>query len=67
MARLELDNERCKGCLLCTTMCAKGLLKKGGEFNSLGFYTVEMTDMDQCNGCAMCAEICPDIAIMVWK
>jgi 2-oxoglutarate ferredoxin oxidoreductase subunit delta len=67
MHKVELDSERCKGCLLCTTMCPKGLLKKGGGLNSIGFYTVTVEDADECTGCAMCAMICPDVAIEVWK
>ncbi len=67
MARLKLDRELCKGCLLCTTMCPKGLLKKGLEFNSFGFYTVVVENEDECTGCTMCAEICPDVAISVFK
>jgi 2-oxoglutarate ferredoxin oxidoreductase subunit delta len=67
MAKLVLDSEYCKGCLLCTTVCPKGLLKKGETFNSFGYYAVTIIDEDGCNGCTLCAEICPDIAIMVWK
>ena len=67
MAKLVLERELCKGCLLCTTACPKGLLKKGTEFNSLGHYTVLITDEDRCTGCTLCAEMCPDIAILVYK
>lgn len=67
MAKLKLDRELCKGCLLCTTMCPKGLLIKGAEFNSFGFYTVIVENEEECTGCTMCAEICPDVAISVFK
>jgi len=67
MAKLVMESELCKGCLLCTAICPKGLLKKGEGFNSLGFYTVIIEDADKCNGCALCAEACPDVAIEVWK
>jgi len=67
MAKLELDREHCKGCLLCTTVCPKGILKKGDEFNCLGYYAVTLEGEDRCTGCALCAEMCPDVAILVWK
>ncbi|MBI5190153.1 MAG: 4Fe-4S binding protein [Nitrospirae bacterium] len=66
-ARLSLDSERCKGCLLCTAVCKKGMLRKGGSYNGSGYYHVVLEDEGRCNGCALCAEICPDVAIMVWK
>jgi len=65
MARLKLDRELCKGCLICTSACPKGLLVKGCEFNSQGYFTVLLRDAQACNGCALCAEMCPDIAIEV--
>lgn len=65
MARLKLDRERCKGCLICTSACPKGLLVKGREFNSRGYFTVLLKDAEKCSGCALCAEMCPDIAMEV--
>jgi len=67
MAKVVLDWDLCKGCLLCTTACEKGLLKRGDEFNCRGYYTVVMEKTDSCTGCALCAEMCPDVAISVWK
>ena len=67
MHKVKVDAERCKGCLLCTTMCVKGILRKGGEMNAVGFYTVVVTDEKECTGCALCAMACPDVAIEVWK
>jgi 2-oxoglutarate ferredoxin oxidoreductase subunit delta len=67
MAKLVLDVERCKGCLLCTEACPKGLLKKGEAFNKQGYYTVVLIRPGECKGCTLCAEVCPDIAIEVWK
>lgn len=67
MAKLKLDGELCKGCLLCTAICPKGLLKKDGSFNNRGFYTVGIERVKECTGCALCAEVCPDVAIEVWK
>lgn len=67
MAEVKVNKELCKGCLLCTAICPKGLLKKGEAFNSFGFYHVEYAADGDCTGCALCAEVCPDVALEVWK
>jgi len=68
MGKVVINREYCKGCALCTTACAKKLLKIGKEFNKSGYYAVEFICEDEaCTGCALCAEMCPDAAIEVWK
>ncbi|HXX62605.1 MAG TPA: ferredoxin family protein [Bacteroidota bacterium] len=68
MAKVVITREFCKGCELCTTACAKKLLKKGESFNKSGYYVVEFCGEEgMCTGCALCAEMCPDVAIEVWK
>mgnify|MGYP003775779595 CR=1 FL=1 len=68
MAYIVIDEERCKGCALCTTACPRKLLAMAKEkLNSKGFHPVEMTAAEQCTGCAMCARMCPDTAISVFK
>jgi 2-oxoglutarate ferredoxin oxidoreductase subunit delta len=68
MGKIVINIDYCKGCELCTTACAKKLLKIGTQFNKNGYYAVEYCGEDgDCTGCALCAEMCPDIAIEVWK
>ncbi len=67
MSEAIVDRELCKGCLLCTAMCPKGLLERGGEYNSFGFYAVLAVRQEECTGCGMCSLICPDGAIEVFK
>ncbi len=69
MSRIEIREDRCKGCLLCTTVCPEGILIQGDKLNSKG-YKVIMCDpakKEKCRGCAFCAEICPDGVILVFK
>lgn len=47
--------------------CSRHILRAGEELNSLGYYAVEMTDMERCTGCGSCALICPDLVINVQK
>ncbi len=68
MGKVVITREFCKGCELCTTACAKKLLKIGEGFNKRGYYVVEFFDEEGvCTGCGLCAEMCPDVAIEVWK
>ena len=63
--KLFIDRERCKGCMLCISSCAKKILKMSRKLNSRGFHYPEVDDPDKCVGCKMCAEICPDAAIEI--
>ena len=67
MAKIEIDQERCKGCGLCTIACPKALIKIGEEINRQGYFYVVWEVSGQCTGCALCGEICPDVAIRVWR
>ncbi len=66
MARAIIDENRCKGCGLCTTACPKNIVALSEtRLNSKGYHPAEVTDPEKCIGCAMCARMCPDTAITV--
>lgn len=68
VARVIFDEERCKGCELCTTVCPKGIVVMASDrINSKGYHPAMVVEMDKCIGCAFCARICPDVAIEVEK
>ena len=69
MSRIEIREERCKGCLLCTSVCPENILVQGNVINSKGYkvITCDEEKKENCRGCAFCAEICPDGAIVVFK
>lgn len=68
MAKVSFNEERCKGCELCTTVCPKKIVEMSKDrLNSKGFHPAQVTDMDKCIGCAFCARICPDVVIRVEK
>ena len=69
MSRVKFIDERCKGCLLCTTVCPAEIIIQSDRFNQQGYKVAEVKeeDMSKCIGCASCALICPDFAIRVWK
>jgi 2-oxoglutarate ferredoxin oxidoreductase subunit delta len=63
-----IDEDRCKGCGLCVSVCPQHILKLSDDrFNAKGYRPVEVTDRDQCTGCAMCATICPDVVHTVYR
>ena len=69
MSHIEILEERCKGCLLCTAACPKKLLRRSERFNRHGYLVVESVDAggEACTGCAACAIMCPDVAIRVYR
>jgi len=67
MSRIVIREDRCKGCLLCTTVCPQDIIVQSDRFNQQGYKVVEVSNMDDCIGCASCAKMCPDFCITVYK
>ncbi len=68
MARVTIDEERCKGCSLCVRACPKKIVALSKDrMNTKGYHPSEITDMDECIACASCARTCPDSCITVEK
>jgi len=68
MSRILIDQDRCKGCGLCTTACPRELVQIADCFNAKGYRPAALVDPDgQCTGCANCASMCPDMAIVVYR
>jgi 2-oxoglutarate ferredoxin oxidoreductase subunit delta len=68
MAKAIINEEVCKGCGLCTTVCPKQIVKLATDrINAKGYSPAQVVDMSQCIGCAFCATMCPDVAITVEK
>ena len=68
MAKVTFNEELCKGCELCTTVCPKNIVIMDKQrINSKGYHPATVVEMDKCIGCAFCARICPDVVIEVEK
>lgn len=67
MPQIIINQDKCKGCLLCISFCPKGLITKSNKLNKQGLNYVEFKGRDGCLGCSQCAIICPDCCIEVYK
>ncbi len=67
MAKIVIDEERCKGCGLCIPVCPKNSITISERLNSKGYRPVEQVREEECTACGLCYLICPDVAIEVWK
>lgn len=71
--RIQIDEERCKGCGLCMMVCPKKRIETSDKLNTKGYYPARSKEQNlsdserECTGCAMCAITCPDIAIEVYR
>jgi 2-oxoglutarate ferredoxin oxidoreductase subunit delta len=66
-AYINIDQERCKGCLLCIEFCPKQAINLSDKLNLKGYFVVSFEATKECTGCATCAVMCPDVAIEVYK
>jgi 2-oxoglutarate ferredoxin oxidoreductase subunit delta len=65
---IEIDKDKCKGCVLCVDVCPYGLIRQERLINDQGYQYVLLDDPEgRCNGCTLCAIVCPDMCIEVYK
>jgi len=64
--RVIFDENKCKGCELCTTVCPVKIVTMDRErINVKGYHPATVKEMEKCTGCSSCAKICPDVVIKV--
>jgi len=70
---IEIDQELCKDCKLCISVCPKKLIETSDRLNQKGYYPafyIEKSlkkEQRKCTGCGLCAIVCPEIAIEVYR
>ena len=62
-----VDNDRCKGCELCVTVCPKNVLELCDKVNAMGYFPVYQARPEDCVHCTTCCIMCPDVAIAINK
>jgi 2-oxoglutarate ferredoxin oxidoreductase subunit delta len=66
MPKIEVNQERCKGCERCTDACPQQIIGMSDKLNTKGYKYAVVFDRSRCIGCRICAIICPDVAIEVY-
>ena len=68
MGYIVVDEERCKGCEICTVTCPEAVIVISDKFNLMGYRPAALVDPEgRCTGCTLCARMCPDVAIEVYR
>jgi len=65
--KLEMDQDRCKGCELCTEACPREVLAMGNQINALGYRAAVAIAPERCTGCRACALVCPEVVFTIYK
>jgi 2-oxoglutarate ferredoxin oxidoreductase subunit delta len=66
VSKVTFDENRCKGCQLCTSVCPKNIVVMATDrINKKGYHPATVIEMEKCIGCTNCALICPDCVITV--
>ena len=64
--RVTFDQDRCKGCGLCISVCPVKILALDSErVNKAGYVPATVIDGGRCIACVNCAVMCPDGVITV--
>lgn len=65
---VKFNQEKCKGCELCCTVCPKKLITTASHPNEKGYRPACIEErQEECIGCANCAVFCPDCAIEIFE
>lgn len=65
--KLELNENRCKGCELCTLACPREVLVMGNHINTLGYRPAVAAMPQKCTGCKACALVCPEVVFTIYQ
>gem|GEM_PF-583807 len=62
---IEIDEDLCKGCLLCVQFCPNKVFASSDRLTRRGYFIPVVANPQNCTGCLFCEHLCPDIAIIV--
>lgn len=65
MAKIEVDEDLCKGCRLCEIYCPQDVFERSDELNKKGIFPPVPVNEEKCVECRLCELICPEFAISV--
>lgn len=61
----HIEENLCKGCGLCVSVCPKKVLEISKQLNAKGYFPAYQARPDDCVKCAICCTMCPDVAISI--
>ena len=61
----HIDEDRCKGCGLCVTVCPKNVLEISEQVSPKGYFPAFQARPEDCIFCALCCVMCPDVAVTI--
>ena len=62
-----VNEEICKGCGLCISVCPRHAMGLAKHINARGFHPAAPLSPEKCTACAQCAIMCPDSCITILK
>ncbi len=65
--RVVFNEDVCKGCGLCVSVCPKNIISLADYLNGKGYRPATVLEQDKCISCQSCAIICPDQVISVYR
>ncbi len=65
MPKVNIDEERCKGCTLCVDACPRDVLAMSERLNSAGYPVAEAVAESRCTACLYCVRVCPDVCFEI--
>jgi 2-oxoglutarate ferredoxin oxidoreductase subunit delta len=60
-----IEENLCKGCGLCVSVCPKHVLKISEQVSGKGYFPAYQAKPEDCVQCAICCTMCPDVAISI--
>jgi 2-oxoglutarate ferredoxin oxidoreductase subunit delta len=57
---VRINEDRCKGCYLCISVCPKSCLEVGSHLNQRGLNPAVLMRPEDCIACMNCATMCPE-------
>jgi 2-oxoglutarate ferredoxin oxidoreductase subunit delta len=60
-----IEENLCKGCGLCVSVCPKHVLEISKKVNAKGYFPAFQARPQDCVRCALCCTMCPDVAITI--
>lgn len=67
LERVRFEEDRCKGCSLCISVCPVQIIRFDSRLNRLGHHPATVVEQDKCISCTLCAIVCPDLVIEVFR